>query len=244
LNRQEDFMPCHGLCVRLLAAALGLVLLLPAIASAQDTSVTFEHGFEGWVGPGGDAGATTIEAEGGHPGAHARIVFNDFGVTFRTRTHPAFIGDFGPFGLITLSIDVKVEDISMLGNPVPRSLIVDFRSFSLAADGYPWASVWHELTLMQSGQDWATYSVSVDPRSSTMPAGWGGYGAEDPDTFEPTLPDGVTFADVMAATEEMAFTTLVPGFFFGFTDHDVRIDTIRIQTGAADVIFVDGFDDP
>lgn len=235
MNRDNVFfLPCA------VFALLGV--LAAGTARAQDTTVTFDQGFEGWVGPSGDAGATTLEPKGGHPGAHARIVFNDFGITFRNSSHPAFVGDFGQYDSITLSIDVKVEDISMLGNPVPRSLIVDFRSISLAADGYPWTSVWHELTLMQSGQDWATYSVTVDPRSTTLPDGWAGYGAEDPDTAEPMLPDGVTFADVMATTEEMAFTTLVPGFVFGFADHDVRIDNIRIQTGAGDDIFADGFD--
>jgi hypothetical protein len=216
--------------------------LLAASASAQETVVTFDEGWQGWSGPTGGGGATVIEAEGGNPAAHAHTVFNDFGITFRTSSNPAFIGDFTTSESITVAIDVKVDDISMLGNPVPRSLIVDFRSFSLAGDGYPWTSVWHELALMQTGQDWATYSVTVDPRAIELPEGWGGYGAEDPETFEPMLPPGVSFADVMAATEELAFTTLVPGFLFAFTDHDVRIDNIRIAVGDDDRIFVDGFE--
>ena len=222
-------------------AALILSTSMSTIAVAQDAVVSFDDGWQGWSGPSGGGGATTIEADGGHPGAHAHTVFNDFGITFRTASNPDFLGDFTAFQSLTISIDVKVDDISMLGNPVPRELIVDFRSASLAADGYPWASVWHELALMQTGQDWATYSVTVDPRSLELPAGWGGYGAEDPETFEPMLPEGVTFADVMGATEEMAFTTLVPGFFFGFTDHDVRIDNIRIARLGGDPIFADGF---
>ncbi len=231
----------HVACIASCVAA-AWVLAAPSALLAQDAVVTFDDGWEGWSGPTGGGGASLIEPDGGNPGAHGHTVFNDFGITFRTDSHPAFVGDFTVHDSITISIDVKVDDISMLGTPVPRSLIVDFRSITLAVDGYPWTSVWHELALMQTGQDWATYSVTVDPQSDVLPDGWGGYGAEDPDTFEPMLPDGVTFADVMATTEELAFTTLVPGFFFGFTDHDVRIDNIAITTGKGDGIFDNGFE--
>ena len=78
-----------------------------------------------------------------------------------------------------------------------------------------------------------------------MPAGWGGYGAEDPNTFEPILPEGVTFADVMASVDELAFTTYEPGWFYGPTVFDVRIDNLRIERSApSDVVFADGFDTP
>ncbi len=215
-----------------------------SIASAQSVAVvTFDDDWEGWQGPTGVGGATHIVPDGGNPGAHAQTIFNDFGITFSTDSHPAFIGDHGLRETITISIDVKVEDISMLGTPVPRELIVDFRSFTLAQDGYPWTSVWYTLTALETGMDWATYSVTFDPRSIGLPEGWGGYGAEDPGTFEPMLPEGVTFADVLAHTEEVAFTTLVPGWAYAFTDHNVRIDNIRIEAGAGDDgIFADGFE--
>jgi hypothetical protein len=75
------------------------------------------------------------------------------------------------------------------------------------------------------------YSVTIDdPNSDILPPGWGGFGAEDPDTFEPILPEGVTFADVLSGVDEIAFTTIQPGFFFSFDDYDVTLDNITIST--------------
>ena len=48
--------------------------------------------------------------------------------------------------------------------------------------------------------------------------------------FEPTLPDGVTFADVLANVDEVLFTTFVPGFFFGFTEFGLGVDNVTITT--------------
>jgi len=219
----------------------GACLLTARLAAAQTAVVTFDDGWAGWSGPQGGGGATTIEPEGGNPGAHAHTVFNDFGISFRTESHPAFLGDYGTAASVTISIDVKVDSIAMLGTPVPRTLVLDVRSHSLAQGGYPWASVWYPLALLETGQDWATYTVSFDPRAVELPAGWDGSGAEDPVTFEPQLPAGVTFADVLGHVEELAFTTLEPGMFYGFADFDVRIDNLRIGRNA-DPIFVDGFE--
>ena len=35
--------------------------------------------------------------------------------------------------------------------------------------------------------------------------------------------------DVLAGVDTVAFTTLQPGMLFGFTDHDVRIDNVRVE---------------
>lgn len=215
--------------VRIFTCLLLATLALPVLA--QETVITFDEGWEGWSGPTGIGGATNIVPDGGNPGAHARTIFNDFGITFRTETNAAFLDDFTAHDQVTISIDVQVEDISIFGSPVPRDLIVDFRSQALAQDGYPWSSVWFTLTTMETGDEWATYEVTFDPNALELPDGWGGYGAEDPNTFEPILPDNLTFADVMANVDQLAFTTLVPGFFFAFTDHDVRIDNIRVVRG-------------
>ncbi|PZQ09999.1 MAG: PEP-CTERM sorting domain-containing protein [Rhodanobacter denitrificans] len=218
-----------------------LGLLTAPLVSAQTATVTFDAGWDGWAGPQGSGGATTIEAEGGNPGAHAHTVFNNFGITFSTDANTAFLGDYGTATSVTLSVDVKVDSITMIGSPVPRTLVLDVRSYSLAQDGYPWTSVWYPLALLESGQDWARYAVTFDPRATALPAGWGGYGAEDPVTFEPRLPDGVTFADVLAQVESLAFTTLEPGMFYGFADFDLRIDNLHVAR-VADPIFADGFE--
>lgn len=220
-------MPARSIASLLLAAFAAFAV--PAIA--QETVIPFDEGWEGWSGPTGIGGSTVIEPEGGNPGANARTIFNDFGITFRTESNAAFLNDFTAHDQVTISIDVRVEDISMFGSPVPRDLIVDFRSAALAQGGFPWSSVWFTMTTMETGDDWATYEVTFDPNSLELPDGWGGYGAEDPVTFEPILPPDLTFADIMANTDQLAFTTLVPGFFFAFTDYDVRIDNIRVVRG-------------
>ena len=53
----------------------------------------------------------------------------------------------------------------------------------------------------------------------------------------------MTFADVMASVDELAFTTVEPGFFYGFADFDVRFDNLFIdRTVDTDTVFGNGFD--
>lgn len=226
--------------MKLKGAFLAACCVFAASVSAQ--TVTFDNGWEDWSGPAGVGGTTGIEADGGNPGANAHTVFEDFGITYRTTSNAAFLGDLTSSDTITVSIDVKVDSITYEGIEVPRKLLVDFRSQALAENGYPYTSVWHVLTPIQAGMDWATYSVTFAPGDLTLPSGWGGYGAENPDTAEPQLPADVSFADVMANVDELAFTTLEPGYVYGFTLYDMCIDNIRIDRGGSDVIFTDGFD--
>lgn len=215
------------------AAAL-VIAGVSALAGAQTTTVTFDSGTEGWEGVSGSGGpGSFIEPTGGNPGANWRTQFNDFGITLSTRTNPAFVQDYTQFSSVTLSMDVKVNSIFFFSREVSRPWLVELRDEDAAAAGYPWASVWFKFADIASDThgDWTTLSVTIDnPMSATLPAGWGGYGAEDPVTFEPTLPDGVTFTQILAGFDEIAFTSLEPGWFFGFTDFDVQVDNIRITT--------------
>ncbi len=213
----------------LLATAAACGLTATAMGNTHSAVVTFDNGWEGWNGTQGPGGSSVIEQSGGNPGAYARTIFNNFGIEWWTNTNQDFLGDFTQYSSVTVSVDVKVNNISFFGTPAPRNLILDLRSFSQAPQGYPFASVWYTLTEMQSGQDWSTYSVTFDPNATDKPDGWGGYGAEDPNTFEPKLPENLTFADIMSSVEEMAFTTYEPGWMYGFTDFDIGIDNIRID---------------
>ncbi|MGB0714693.1 MAG: PEP-CTERM sorting domain-containing protein [Phycisphaerae bacterium] len=204
--------------------------------SAQTTTISFSDGAEGMVGPSGPGGATSIEPFGGNPNANMRTVFNDFGITFRNSTNPEFIDDYTQNSSITLSIDTKVEAINF-GSPVSRPWLVELRDFDNPPVGYPWVSVWYKFADISASShgNWTTFSVTIEDTSLTdLPTGWGGTGAEDPNTFEPILPADRTFASVLAGVDEIVFTTLEPGFFFGFTDHDVRIDNVSIaRAGSA-----------
>ena len=87
--------------------------------------------------------------------------------------------------------------------------------------------MWYLFDWVGSGE-WRSWEVTIgDPDAVEPPPGWGGTGAEDPETFEPTLPANRSFASVLAGADEIAFTTLQPGWGFGFTDFDVRVDNIR-----------------
>lgn len=215
---------------RVLAAPLALPLAIAGIAAAQATTVTFDRGLGGWSGPQGPGGSTFIEASGGNPGANLRTIFNNFGITFANSSSPAFIGDFTAAESVTISIDLKVSQIGFFGQSVSRPWVLELRDFDGATGGYPWNSVWFlfgPISAATHGQ-WTTVSVTFDPRSASLPPGWRGSGAEDPATYEPTLPPGVTFAQVLSGVDAIAFTTLQPGMFFGFTDFDLRLDNISI----------------
>lgn len=203
---------------------------LATAAMADTTTTTFSNGAEGWVGPSGIGGATTIEPTGGNDGAHMRTVFNNFGITFSNDSNSAFLGDYTASQEITISMDVQVDYLNFFGQDVSRPWLVQLVDFDTASNGYPYSSVWFLFDNISQADNagWTTYSVTFDPNSTELPAGWGGYGAEDPNTFEPILPDGVTFADVLSGVDEIQFTTFQPGFFFGFTDHTVGIDNLSI----------------
>ena len=220
-------------------AMLAVGFALAGAASAQTAVVTFDDGDEGWTGN------ASIEADGGHPGANAHFFLETFGIELRTDSHPAFVGDFTSSPSVTVGLDAQADSITFKGNEVARNIIVEFRSHALARDGYPYSSVWYNLGVIEADPEWHAYSITFTPGSTELPEGWGGYGAEDPDTFEPILPEGVTFADVMASTDELAFTTFEPGWFYGFTIFDARFDNLSIDRAVADdVVFADGFELP
>lgn len=214
-------------------------------AAADTTTVTFDGDTGGWQGVSGSGGpGSTLEPTGGNPGGNWRTVFNDFGLTFTHDSGP-FVQDYTQYGAVTLSIDIKVNDIAFFGSPVTRPFLVELRDFDSGDPGLPWASAWFkfgDIGAVTHG-DWTTLSVTIaDPLAAALPAGWGGYGSEDPVTFEPVLPAGVTFADILGGFDEIAFSTFEPGWFFGFTDFDIQIDNISITTtplpapGAATVL--------
>ena len=217
-------------------AAGGLCLALSA--GAQTATVTYDNGGEGWDGN------APIDPAGGNPGANAHFEIETFGIRQGTETHPAFVGNLTQSSSITIGLDAIATSITYLGNEVSRHMIVEFRSSTLAQNGYPYTSVWYNMGVIEAGTQWNHYSVTVAPGSATLPAGWGGYGDEDPDTFEPRLPPGVTFADVMASVDSVEFSTFEPGYFYGFTIFDARFDNLSIERTTSEGIFADGFESP
>ena len=206
------------------------VMAMPALAGTTTTNTDFSSGDNGWSGPSGPGGATTIQPNGGNDGAYMETVFNDFGVTFRNNSNADYLGDYTTAESITISMDVRVDYLNFFGQDVSRPWLVELRDVDSAVGGYPYNSVWFlfDNISQANNSEWATYSVTFDPNAVDLPNGWGGTGAEDPDTFEPTLPEGVAFSDVLSGVDEIVFTTLQPGFFFSFTDHTIGIDNLSI----------------
>jgi len=224
---------------------LGSIALLAAlggtpVAAAEFAAVTtFSAGAEGWVGPTGIGGATTLEPTGGNPDQNLRTVFSDFGITFSNAGPGPFVVDLTAYQAIAIAIDLRVEQIDFFGSPVSRPWLVELRDTTDPERGYPWTSVWFKFADVAAAThgNWTTFTVFVnDPDSTGLPAGWGGYGAED-ELGNPELPEDRTFASVLAGYDEIAFTTLEPGFFFGETAHTVRIDNVTLRSA----IFGDGF---
>lgn len=217
----------------LLAATL-LACALPAFA-IQTSTVTFASGTEGFAGPSGSGGFSFITPLRGNDRPAYRTHFSDFGITFATQTNTAFVGDYTAVPSVEIGLDVKTLSLEFFGQPVTRDLVVELRDYDGAPEGMPYVSVWFNLgTLDASKTGWETMSVTIaDTGATALPTGWGGYGAEDPVTFEPTLPAGRTFASVLAGVDEIAFTTYVPGWFFGETAFDVVVDNLFIRTLSA-----------
>lgn len=223
-------MNTRAMASLVLAAGFGIA----TGTNTTTTTVDFTGGVTaGWIGPAGPGGATFIDVEDGTPAPSLRTIFNNFGITFYNATNPVFVQDFTQYDSVAFSVDVLVREVAFFGMDVSRPWLIELRDFDSGAPGYPWASVWFKFDDIAESTHgaWTTFSVTIDdPNAVALPPGWGGYGDEDPVTFEPVLPAGVTFAQILAGVDEIALTTFEPGFFFGFTDFDVAIDTIRVST--------------
>ena len=202
-------------------------------AGAEAAFTSFDTGAEGWSISGRD----TVLPTGGNGGANLYGQLIDvFGADIRNNINGDYLGDLTRYGqAVEFSIDIKTNSITSFGNPVPRELVLELRDYD-NDNGLPWTSVWISLgglfpTEIGGSGEWETYSVTIDDMFATeLPGAWGGYGDEDPNTFEPILPADRTFTSVLQSVDEIAFTTFVPGFFFGFTDMDLQVDNISIRT--------------
>ncbi len=204
-------------------------LAVAAGSASATVTTTFDAGTEGWSVSGRDTIAPT-----GNPGNGLDVELLDvFGADIRNNTNGDFLGDLTRYGSsIAFSVDIKINSLDFFGQQVSRDLIVEVRDYD-NPNGYPWTSVWVNLGTISAAAtgEWTTFSVVIDDTASmALPAGWGGYGDEDPVTFEPILPAGRTFTSVLQSVDELAFTTFVPGFFFGFTNFDMQVDNISIIT--------------
>jgi len=215
------------------------VLSAMAMATATaGTTVDFSNGLQGWDNHpayDGEAGAW-IDTSHGSPALHT-INPVTFGMSWTNTTNPAFVGNYGASPSVTLGIDILANSIIYwgTGQEVTRNLVVELRDYDNPYQGMPYTSVWYNLGVIGAGMGWQHFEVTIaDTASAALPGGWGGYGIDDTETDGvPALPPDRSFADVLASIDEIAFTTFVPGYFYGWTGYDVVVDNISISNGAA-----------
>lgn len=206
--------------------------VLAATASAASTTVV---GFDGGD-DGGFSGNALFEATGGNPGGAARHVTDLFFNELRTGgvsepANAAFLGDYSSYSDVEFSFDLKTNMLTdFIGNPIARPVGIMLIDRDIQGPSGP-SGIFIETGIIGSNftPDWTTMSATIaDPTSTTLPAGWIGFGDEDANTFEPILPAGATFASVLAGVDEFRITGAVPGFFFGHANWDVQIDNISV----------------
>lgn len=213
-------------------AMMALLLSLAgaaAMAAPHSATVDFSKGQEGWWGmqPIDGNGGSGIDTSMGHGAPALRTVIENFGVTWGTHDNQAFLGDYTKLPGVTIGLDISAQQIYFFNREVSRNVVVELRDYDNPAGSMPYTSVFYNLGSIDSTKGWQHLSVTIGDTSATLlPAGWGGYGG--PDGQGPTLPAGRTFASVLASVDEIVFTTLQPGFVYGYTNFDVAIDNVSI----------------
>lgn len=224
-------MSAQHILSRIVAAAL-VFTAGSALADPQTQRIDFSNGEQGWVNlpQVGDQGSW-IEPSGGVAGTAGWRTRNveAWGLTWRTSTNPAFVGDYTSVRSVTLSVDMKANAIVWRGANVARDVVVELRDYDNPRNGAPYNSVWFNLGPIDATQDWQHLSVTIrDTSARQLPRGWRAYtGTED---FK--LPKGVTFADMLKGVDEIVFTTYVPGYLYDFTYFDVSVDNIEAEVGS------------
>ena len=210
--------------IKLTFATAALAAALCA-STAHAATTTFDSGPEGWIGNGEVDGAVGTPA----PAFHSLV--ESFGLSWRNTSNPAFTGDFGRAGSLTIGLDVLTNSITYLGTEVTRDLFVKLSSFGPEGEeAPPAATVYYRLGTLSAAIDgWQHLEVTIDDTTAALlPSGWGGVDSDG----VLQLPPGTSFADVLGDVDQIEFTTFEPDFFYGFTVFDVAGDNFSVDFAA------------
>jgi hypothetical protein len=213
------------LCLALLAAMAGGSALATPVAGT--TTVDFSNGLEGWNGATNDGPYVPIDSSAnGTPAMHtdAYLYFTQYW----TRDNQAFLGNYAAYDSVTLGLDVTVNSMTQLnGEPMARDFVVELRDYDKASTNASYSSVWFKLGVVDGAAPGMQHlSVTFDPRSNTLPEGWGGYG--DSGFLGGALPPAQTFRRILSDVDEVVFGTATPGFMYIEGVFDLSIDNISI----------------
>ena len=217
-------------------AALAVVSIGASAAPGSEVKETFDNGADGWVGRGGlpATGKTFVDTTLGNDAPSLRTNYNDFllnGLRFYTEdTSSGFIGDFSGSKSITIGLDVDTLLLKTGQLSGTRDLTVEFDDYADAGPGFDYVAISFDLGTLDPSKGWEHLSTTITDTSATaLPAGWTGIGAFDANGNS-VLPDGVTFADVLAHVDQLAFQTSPRSSPTQLTSFDVAIDNIDLTT--------------
>lgn len=217
-----------------------VALATPPFAGAQTVSLieTYDSAPPGWILR---FGTTSYLSQGGNPGPHVRTTgepVESMMFEYFNNAYEPFLGDYASNVAMTFGLDLKVDTITAWGAiPIQTDLWVWF-----VEAGGGWVGVAYQLGTMEGGQDWRTLRITWNPSGASLPDGWVGFGATDPVTHQPILPDGVTFHDVMANVGDVRLTMFKPTHFHVGVGFDLRVDNLTIARHG-EFVFTDGFED-
>jgi hypothetical protein len=229
-------MKSRSLRLAILAAvAAGSTLAaFPALADPVPgtTTADFSHGVDGWEGAANMPTSAVDTSPNGTPAMHTDATL-DF-TQYWNDTNAAFIGNYAQYASVTISIDVMVGHITTLtGMPVARDFALELRDYDKASTMAPYSSVWFKLGEIGDGNpSMQRFSVTFDPRTSALPAGWNAYGEYGADGM-PALPAAQTFQRLLTDVDQILFTTAPPGMTSGELHYDMHVDNISISTVSA-----------
>ena len=216
---------------------LAATLLVGASTAAAGPTLHQEDfegaSYQGWLVNGNEMIFSGLET-----GRYMGVPFDTFfGVTLsNSDASNPLVGDVSRHGGdLRVQVDVRVSALrNFFGNAIPPSnfpLTLQLTDIGDPNNFEDDASVYLVgAGLPTEGAGWQTRTFTIpDVTSLTLPPGWGGAGAEDPITFEPILPEGRTYADVLASVDDVRLTTFVPGYFYGFNFWEVGFDNVRIS---------------
>jgi hypothetical protein len=226
-------------------AAVTIAGIATSTFAAETTVVGFDNGTDG-----GFTGNAVFEPTGGNPGGSAHHLGFFFWNEIRTGgigepANPAFLGDYSGFGEVSFGVDVKVDALTDFnGNPIVRPFGIALIDRDIQGSAGP-SGVFYPLADIASflQPEYTSLDVTIDdPTQDTLPPGWVGFGEFDPNTFEPILPAGATFATVLASVDEVQFTGNDPRFLYGDAFFDVRLDNafVTVPEPATALLFALG----
>jgi hypothetical protein len=172
----------------------------------------------------------------GHPGTCIGVPYLDFwGITLRNDTPgSSATGDLTRYQSdLRIGADVIVVALdNWFGQPMDPGqfpIVLEFVDYDGATG--PVSVYYTGPGMPRQDQGWARLDFLVpDPSSETLPPGWGGTGDEDPVTYEPRLPPGRTYRNVMNTVDEVRITTMRPGYFYSSSFWQAAFDNVFLAT--------------